>query len=136
MPLRSCRIVAAGLLCTVRVAPAQNVAAPADVVSVEVRDGSGDGKADVVVRFRQVGDGWGREVLEVLSFDGDQARPTLLAEVALFQGESRLDTEVRFVRSGHGQTVEIRAGRARGFTAATFPRRAEDPRVRAIPTPW
>jgi len=108
------------------------VAEPAHVLALDLRDATGDGRADLVWRIRQNADNWGRDVVSVAAFEGEALRPLLAQEVALFSGENRVDAELRFVRGG----VEVVAGDAHGWTQASFPQRPVDVRVRSIPVPW
>ena len=80
MPLRSCRIVAAGLLCTVRVAPAQNVAAPDSDLSRSVGHWVASG---VSFQSRGRAHPFAVDVSRV----GDRLRVTVPAELTLAGGK-------------------------------------------------
>src|ERR1051325_1938900 len=80
MPLRSFRIVTAGLLCTVRFAPAQNAAAPDSDVSRSVGHWVASG---VSFQSRGTAHPFAVDVSRV----GDRLRVTVPAELRLAGGE-------------------------------------------------
>jgi len=71
-----------------------------ELVKLDVRDVTGRGKQDVIVRRRaRVGDAT-REYLEVLSAlnDKDEPRVTFAHEIAVFQADHRIDNSVHIAR--------------------------------------
>ena len=88
-----------------------------DILGVETVDLTGDRKAEILVRVRQHLGEVHREVLMVHRFDGDQFPRLAAVEVARSQGSNALQNEVR---AGRGR-LEIRPGRARGWSATHWP---------------
>lgn len=93
------------------------VPSPDDLLDVSLGDVTGDGTAEVLVRVRQTLGEVRREVLLVQRFDGDRFGRVASIEVAREQGGNRIDNEVRVARG----TLEIRGGRARGWSAQAYP---------------
>jgi hypothetical protein len=121
------------------------VAEAADVVSVDVADLTGDGRAEIVVRVRQAlamsrpaSEPVRREVLLVHQLT-PQGFPRLGAiEVAREMGAARIDNEVALARAGRGRALEIRPGRTRAWDAASWPFAdgATGDGVEALLLPW
>lgn len=94
------------------------VADAADIVSVTTADLNRDGRAEVLVRARQQLGDITRELLMVHRFVRGGAFPRVYtAEVARTQGDNRIENEVRT----RGGRLEIRAGRASGWSGDTWP---------------
>lgn len=94
------------------------VADAADIVSVTTADLNRDGRDEVLVRARQQLGDIRRELLMVHRFVRGGAFPRVYtAEVARMQGEQRIENEVRT----RGGRLEIRPGRAQGWSAETWP---------------
>jgi hypothetical protein len=84
---------------------------------VQAADVTGDQRAEVLLRVRQTFGEVTREVLIVHQL-AERAFPRLLSvEVARRQGERSVSNEVRT----NGGALEIRPGRARGFSASDWP---------------
>ena len=89
-----------------------------DIVSVETADLNGDGRREILVRAKQGLDDITRELLMVHRFTRDGSFPRVYtAEVARTQGDNRIENEVRT----RGGRLEIRPGRARGWSADNWP---------------
>lgn len=104
-----------------------------DLLGVEAADVTGDGRAELLLRVRQIFGDVQREVLLVHQVT-DRGFPRLLqVEVARMQSGRAIQNEVR-ARNGQ---LEIRPGRARGWTEATY-RFARDPNDNVDPLllPW
>jgi hypothetical protein len=107
---------------------------PSDVLDVRGVDVTGDARSEVLVRVRQALGDVQRGVLLVFELRGD-AFPLLLArEVARVQGSLRVENEVVPARGA----LEIRPGRATGWTAESWPFGATAPQdgVEPLTLPW
>ncbi len=94
---------------------------PADILEVKTADFTGDGRQEVYYRIRQsVGD-VERELICVHGLNGAGFRRLLAVEVSRRQGGSRLENKVRVARHGRGRVLEVRAGRARGWSERSYP---------------
>lgn len=86
----------------------------------EVRDVTGDGKAELVMRKRvSRGGGW-RELLQVLSFRGDTPQPVFEHETGISSSVGTIENEVQLVRSGGGYAIQISLGSHRGYDAGNY----------------
>ncbi|HEX4445975.1 MAG TPA: hypothetical protein VH044_04540, partial [Polyangiaceae bacterium] len=83
-----------------------------DLVRLDVRDTSGRGKGDVVIRRRAVVGGSTREYLEVLSAlsNTDEPRVTFSHEIEVRQADKHIDNAVRISRGEIEVSVEPAAG--------------------------
>ena len=111
------------------------VRAPRDVLRLETRDLTGDGKAEIVVRWRETNEAGEREMwgaFGVTSGDTPEIAPLLLVEAGKRVGDKILFNEVRVVGAG---LVEQRPGQVRGFDERSW---AEAPAgdARPILLPW
>jgi hypothetical protein len=79
-----------------------------DLVRLDVRDATGRGKGDVVVRRRAAVGGSTREYLEVLSAmsNTDEPRVTFTHEIEVRQSDKHIDNAVRLARGEIDVTVE------------------------------
>jgi len=79
-----------------------------DLVRLDVRDATGRGKGDVVVRRRAAVGGSTREYLEVLSAmsNTDEPRVTFTHEIEVRQADKHIDNAVRLARGEIDVTVE------------------------------
>jgi len=104
-----------------------------DLLDVTVRDLTGDGKSEVVLRQRAGTEGgFTRELLTVYRVDeGGNLQQVFTHEVGRAQGASRLSDRVSYEPAG----LRIEAGTPVGFTAATWPS-ATEAGVEAPLTPW
>jgi hypothetical protein len=105
---------------------------PADIADVSARDITGDGKAEILVRgvvkvtpSRELKLGKGavveREVLLVYGVSGQGIVRVFGAETGRAFGNRRVAGTLAFVPSGRGMDIELRPGRAFGFTEKTYP---------------
>ena len=104
-----------------------------DLLDVTVRDITGDGKSEVLLRQRAgtVG-GFSRELLTVYRVDeGGNFQQVFVHEVGRAQGANRLSDRVSYEPAG----LRLEAGGPVGFTAATWPA-ATEAGVEAPLTPW
>ncbi len=104
-------------------------AAGADIKDVTLRDLTGDGKAEILVKGvihatapREAGGGpVDREVLLVFQAQGDGLKRVFAAEVSRSMGAKRVAGEVRFVAAGKGVAIELAPGKATEWTEKTYP---------------
>ena len=89
----------------------------ADIRRVTTADLDGDGKHEILIRVRQDLGEVERDVLLVHQFRGGEFPRLLAVEVERVQGDKRIDNEIRTSRRG----LEIRPGRARGWSAGNWP---------------
>jgi len=110
------------------------VAAHADLLDVSTADLTGDGRHEVLIRARQALGDVQRELLMVHRFTRGGGFPRILSvEVARQQQDHRVENEVRT----RGGRLEIRPGRARGWSAETWPWSATaDTDVAPLLLPW
>lgn len=88
---------------------------------LELRDLSGDGKAEIILEKRLGPSDSYREVLEVLSVGQDGAPVSVFAhEVTLVTPEGSIQNEVKFAGTGPSATITIAQGKAKGFDPGTF----------------
>ncbi len=89
-----------------------------EVLDLQTADLNGDGRQEILLRAtQQIGD-IQREVLMVHRFARDGSFPRMASiEVARQQGSNRVENEVRAARG----RLEVRPGRARGWTEASWP---------------
>lgn len=90
---------------------------PDDLRSLQVHDLDGDGHAEILARVRQRTPAGGRDVLLVHSLTATGFPRLLAVEVAREEAGKRIDSDVAFARGG----LELRAGPAHGFDAASWP---------------
>jgi hypothetical protein len=83
-----------------------------ELVRLDVRDATGRGKGDVIVRRRATVGGGTREYLEVLSAlsNRDEPKITFAHEIEVRQGEKRIDNAVRLTRGEIDVSVEPPTG--------------------------
>ncbi len=92
-------------------------AGPADVIDLRAADVTGDGRAEIVYRVRQMVSGIRRDVVVVHQFTPTGFPALLQREVLREQGTSRIENEIRT----EGGRLEIRPGTARGWDQSTWP---------------
>jgi hypothetical protein len=97
------------------------VAEAQDILKVTAADLTGDGRAEVLFRVRQpVGDVT-RELLLVYQLNNDSFLRLLAVEVRRAQGNCSVDNEVHLQRTERGFVLEVRPGRAVGWSAIQYP---------------
>lgn len=111
------------------------VRAARDVLGLEARDVGGDGRAEIVVRWRETNAAGERELwgaFGITSGDVPTVAPLLVVETGKRVGERRLANEVRVLGGGE---IEQRPGAVSGFDEASW---AEAPSQDAQPIllPW
>lgn len=87
----------------------------------EVRDLTGDGKADIVVEKRAGSPSNYREIVEVIGFGaGDRSVSLFRHEIGITTPEGRIRNEVKLASEGGKPTIEILVGSANGYTVDTY----------------
>ena len=101
----------------------------------EVRDMTGNGKAELVVRKRiSRGGGW-RELLQVLAFRGDTPQPIFEHETGISSSIGTIQNDVRLTKSGSGYAIQISLGTHKGYDAGSYNEPTETERE-ALLLPW
>lgn len=108
-----------------------------DVISAELSDVTGDGKAELLVKLRQQNDLGARDLLQVFDFSADPPRSVFNLEVRrqTRDGELEVAVDVKRGKRGKPPTIEVNAGQARGLSAANF-RSAQEAGVEPPLLPW
>ncbi len=89
--------------------------------SFELRDVTGDGQSEIVLRKRLGTPARYREVLQVLHFGaGDVPLPIFQHEVGVTTDAGSLSNDVGFVSDGSKLALKITPGAARGFTVDSY----------------
>jgi hypothetical protein len=88
------------------------------VVSFEVRDVTGDGKAELLVKKRRGNPGTFREIFEILSFSGEGISPLFAHDIGVTAEQGSITSNVKIAPDG--KQIDISLGAASGLTAATF----------------
>lgn len=101
------------------------LANPQDLIRLETADLTGDGRAEILLTVRQVVGDVNRELLLVHRFTRAGFPRILAVEVAREQGANSLRNQVRITGRGRQRALQIRAGRARGWSAENYPFRDE-----------
>ncbi len=102
----------------------------------EVRDVTGDGKADVIVRRRVgAGDGY-REVAQVFALGkSDTLEPVYQHEVGIHSPSGTISNELRFSSEGGKPTLIVGAGTVSGYSATTY-REPVETSMEPLLLPW
>ena len=113
-----------------------------DVHDMSTRDLTGDGTADIVIRgVRHPTTGVEVDGLFVYQVKGGTIARIFAIETAREQGNKRVQGMVQFIPSsaGHGFDIDVRPGRATGWTKKTFPWAQEQPGsgpIEPLLLPW
>ncbi|MDD9935176.1 MAG: hypothetical protein OXT09_16310 [Myxococcales bacterium] len=98
------------------------VASGRDIQRLFTGDVTGDGRREVFVRFKQHIADVQREILLAYTFEADGGMRQILAlEVRRAQGGSAVGNVVDLVPSGSHWALRIKPGRARGWSAGSYP---------------
>jgi hypothetical protein len=105
------------------------VSDPKDILDATARDLTGDGKAEIVVRAIMRakaskalgGDTIDRHALLVYGISGDKLVRVFAAETGRSLGKNQVLGAVAFEPSGKGVRIELRPGRALGWTESSYP---------------
>ncbi len=110
--------------------------------SCEVRDLTGDGRGEVVLRSKYQENGLKAERLDVLSFGTDREvpEPIFAHEITLQRGSGKIANAVSLKANGTATSITITPGRATGIGAGKDERdrfaRRPQPKVDAALLPW
>jgi len=110
------------------------VASAAGVLGAELRELTGDGQSELVLRLQQQNELGQRELMQVVALSPGQPRPLFSIELRKQTAAGSVSAELRFERS-KPPTLEARIGRAEGLDASNY---AEQPAagVEPILLPW
>ena len=102
----------------------------------EVRDVTGDGRGDIIIRKRvKRGNGW-REMLQVLSFYGDDTPGSVFEhETGIGSSIGSIENTVAFVPSGRTVSIVISLGTDTGYDASNYQEPVETEREPLL-LPW
>lgn len=100
-----------------------------DILSVTTRDLQGDGKAEILVHAvlnaqasaSLGGDIVGRQALFIYEVQGETLKRIFAAETGRSLKKDRILGAVAFLPNGRGLEIELRAGRALGWTEKNYP---------------
>ena len=103
---------------------------------VELRDFTGDGQAEIVMRKRfGSGNKW-RELYQVLSFSGgDVPNPIFQHEVGISNGEGTIANDVKLEPDGNKLSIVVDTGTAKGLNAGNY-REPTESQVDPLLLPW
>ncbi len=108
----------------------------ANVVSCDVRDLTGDGQSEIVIRKRFGSASKYREMMAVLHFGSGEVPTTIFQhELAVVTDAGAVVNEVSFVADGARTAIKITPGTARGFNAGTY-REPTETSYDPIIVPW
>jgi len=107
------------------------------VRSAELRDLTGDGKAELLVRLRQQNELGSRELFQVIELSGGQPRAVFAAELQkeTEQGSIEAQLEIGSAQAGKPPVIELRTGSARGLDADNY-REQRAQGIEPILLPW
>jgi hypothetical protein len=110
---------------------------PTDVRDAELRDLTGDGKAELIVVLRQRNAQGERDLWQVMSLSGDSPRPVFGIEVRKATDAGSVEARVRILRARGRRPpqIEVRAHRARGLDRESY-RESPASDVEPILVPW
>jgi hypothetical protein len=123
------------------------VSDPKDILDVTARDLTGDGKAEIVVRAVMRakaskalgGDTIDRHALLVYGIKDDRVVRVFAAETGRTLGKNQILGAVAFEKAGKGMRIELRPGRAIGWTQSTYPFPEDTTTaggLEPLPLPW
>ncbi|MGK4003335.1 hypothetical protein WMF31_11970 [Sorangium sp. So ce1036] len=89
--------------------------------ALTLRDLTGDGQAEIILRKRSGGGSRYREVMHVLHFGaGDTPRPIFQHEVAIATEKGSVVNQVDFVPDGGKSAIRVRPGKATRYDASSY----------------
>ncbi|MEM7609471.1 MAG: hypothetical protein AAF411_29340, partial [Myxococcota bacterium] len=104
-----------------------------DVLALDLRDLTGNGKAELIVEYRQRNAAGTREIWRVFRFSGESVDPLFAIEKAKESGDGRVESQLRVI-PGRPPRIEVRARPSRADPADFREAGASD----AVPilVPW
>jgi hypothetical protein len=123
------------------------VSDPKDILDATARDLTGDGKAEIVVRAvmrakaskELGGDTIDRHALLVYGIKDDRLVRVFAAETGRSLGKNQILGTVAFERAAKGMRIELRPGRAIGWTESSYPFPPDSTTaggLEPLPLPW
>jgi len=108
-----------------------------DVISAELDDVTGDGKAELLLKLRQQRDAVARDLFQVFDVGADQPRPIFSIEARKQTGDGEVSADITVERGKRGRppTIVVKVGSARGLSAANY-RNAPEAGVESMLLPW
>jgi hypothetical protein len=92
-----------------------------EVVGCEVRDLTGDGQSEIIVRKRFGSGSKYREMMQVLQFGAAEVPTTIFQhELGVVTSDGAIANEASFVADGARTAIKITPGTARGFNAGNY----------------
>lgn len=106
------------------------------VTFAEVRELTGDGKNEIVIKKRVGKDKKWRELYQVLSFAGAEVpNPVFMHEVGIANEDGNIQNEVTTAREGAHPTITVKPGTVKGLEATNYKEPIETS-VHALLFPW
>lgn len=91
------------------------------IPSCEVRDLTGDGQSEIILRKRLVSGSRTREILQVMSFgSGEVPLPIFQHEVGISTDAGSVTDEITFAADGAKMSIKITPGKVTGFNAGNY----------------
>jgi Carbohydrate family 9 binding domain-like len=107
-----------------------------DIVGCEVRDLTGDGQSEIILRKRYGSASKYREMMAVLQFGNGEVPVSIFQhEVAVVTPDGAVQNDVSFVSDGARTALKITPASARGFTAGTY-REPTESGYDSVVLPW
>ncbi len=108
-----------------------------DVTSLEARDVSGDGKADIIVRHTERNELGSRDMISVYSFVASDLRKILVQELSVKQKSKYVSCSASFLPGGPGgsEMLLVTDAMASGWSEVTY-KNLPEYGVGAVLTPW
>jgi hypothetical protein len=108
----------------------------AEIVACDVRDLTGDGQSEIVLRKRLGSGTKSREMMAVLHFGSSEVPTTIFQhELAVSTSDGSLQNEVSYLPDGARTAIKVTPGSARGFNAGNYREPTETSYDPVIP-PW
>jgi len=111
-----------------------SVPSSAGVLAAELRDLTGDGLQELVVRLDQQNEFGRRELLQVIALSPGEPRPLFSLELRKQTDRGSVQAVLRF-EPGKPPAIDVRIGDAKGLDASTYAERPP-PGVEPILLPW
>jgi hypothetical protein len=108
-----------------------------DLIAFQVKDLTGDGRSDLLIRKRVRGAKGSVEVMEILSYHPGGETPTAIfaQEVVLDLGGKKVANEVRLVGGGRQTRITLAPGKSEGVDPSRF-RQVSNTGANPVLVPW
>jgi hypothetical protein len=94
---------------------------PGNLLACEVRDLTGDGQAEIIMRKRVGSASKPREMMQILSFGSSETPATVFShEIGIQTSDGSIANEVSFVADGARMAIKITPGSAQGLHAGNY----------------